>query len=143
MLLVQTSLEIKAPSKYLFSLYQDLTIWDRLFPITIKEARLLKEEDGKLVISVQHKKAGKVINILSVQSDREIRLEEFKPVYDAVLINRFQQLNARSLYTIIAEIRFKSFFKIVEPFIKSIVERRIKKFVLKPMQDYAEAHYQN
>ena len=98
---------------------------------------MLKEENGRLTISVQHKKAGQVLNMLSVLSPHEIKLEEFKPTYDAVFINRFHQINRGSLHTVIAEIRLKGFFKIVEPFIKSIVEKRIKKFVLESMKDYA------
>ena len=101
---------------------------------------MLKEENGRLTISVQHKKTGQVLNMLSVLSPHEIKLEQFKPMYDAVFINRFQQINRGSLHTVIAEIRLKGFFKIVEPFIKSIVEKRIKKFVLESMKDYAETH---
>lgn len=143
MLIVQTSIKIKAPAAYLSALYQNVDLWSSLFPRTISEARLLKEENGKLTIKVQHKKAGEVINILSVQSPEEISLEEFKPLYQAVFNNRFQPENGGALYQVTARIKLKGIFKIAEPFIKTMVAKRINNFVLEPMKKYAEAHYQH
>ena len=65
MIRTQTSLNIHASSQYLFNLYRDYSQWNKLFPLTIKDAKLLKNENGKLTISVSHKTAGEVINILS------------------------------------------------------------------------------
>jgi hypothetical protein len=138
MIRIQTSLNIHASSQYLFNLYRDYCQWNKLFPLTIKDAKLLKNENGNLTISVSHKTAGEVINILSVVSDNEIKLEEFKPLYHAVFVNYFQPINNGTCYRVTAEITVKGFFKIVELFIKSLIKKRIRKFVLVPIRQYVQ-----
>lgn len=138
MIQVQTSLAIKAPAGYLSSLYCDYSGWGRLFPLTIIGAKLQKEEEGKLTVLVDHKKAGKVINILTRTSANEIRLEEFKPLYSAVFLNRFETNHNFTCYRVIAEVKLKTILKIIEPFIGGLVRNRIRKYVLEPMKLYSE-----
>jgi hypothetical protein len=138
MIRVQASINIPASSPYLFSLYRNYSQWVKLFPLTIKDAKLVKEEEGNLTIMISHKTAGQVINILSVISANEIKLEEFEPRYHAVFINYFQPIDKGTCYRVTAEISVKGFLKIVEPFIKGLIKKRIKKFVLMPMKQYVQ-----
>lgn len=141
MIRVQTSLEIKAPAKYLFSLYCDYSQWDKLFCLTISGAKLQAEAGDQLTIVVDHKKAGKVINIISIISSEEIKLEEFKPLYSAVFYNRFEPVHNYTSYTVTGEIKLSSIFKLIEPFIGSLVRKRIRKYVLEPMKQYSERSF--
>ncbi len=47
MVSVCTSINIQAAAKDLFDIYKDYENWDRLFPLTIEKARLIRVEDNK------------------------------------------------------------------------------------------------
>ena len=138
MVSVCTSINIQAAAKNLFDIYKDYENWDRLFPLTIEKARLIRVDDNKLTIEVTHKSAGKVVNVLTFLSSEKIKLEEFKPLYNAVFINAFESAANESCYRIVASVKLKGFYKILEPFISVLVKYKIKKFVLLPMKNYAE-----
>jgi hypothetical protein len=129
---------IKAPQQSLIKLYLDYKNWNRLFPATISDAHLIKEEDKTQMVEVQHKTAGNVINILTPSSPNEIELKEFKPLYNAIFINRFKAVENGTIYTIEAYIFLKSYLKVLTPFIHGLVRKRIKNYVLQPMKAFAE-----
>lgn len=81
---IKMSLLINAPQQYIINIYKDFNNWDKLFPATIKGAHLIKEDNGIQAVEVDHRKAGKVINILKFPPPNEIELEEFKPLYNAI-----------------------------------------------------------
>ena len=138
MLHVESSINIDAPPSLVMGRYMDYDNWHKLFPLTIRATRYIKEQNGVLTVEVDHKKAGFVINILTVLSNEEIKLEEFKPKYNAIFINRFQPTAEGTRYTIVANVSLKGIYKIATPFIKSIVKNRIMKFALEPMKKKSE-----
>src|SRR5690606_11195361 len=93
MIQVQNAILIHATSSDLFSIYMDYNHWNKLFPLTIRGVKFIKRENNTTTVEVEHKAAGSVINILSVVSNEEIKLEEFKPVYNAVFINHFKKVD--------------------------------------------------
>ena len=72
------SVTINAPRQSVMKICCDFNNWQNLFPATIKGAHLVKAENGIQTVEVDHRKAGKVINILRFLSANEIELEEFK-----------------------------------------------------------------
>jgi hypothetical protein len=114
--------------------------WPQLFPLTIRRAKFIKEEKGSLTVEVDHRYEGKVINILTVLSSEEIKLQEFKPKFDAIFINRFQAVPAGTLYTITANVTLKSIFKFAAPFVHGLIKKRMTNYVLYPMKKYSESH---
>jgi hypothetical protein len=129
---------IKAPQQSLITLYLDFKNWNKLFPATIQDARLITEKNKTQIVEVLHKTAGKVINILTPSSPNEIELKEFKPIYNAIFINRFKAVENGTLYIIEAYIFLKGSLKILTPFIHWLVRKRIKNYVLLPMKAFAE-----
>jgi hypothetical protein len=129
---------INAPRQVVINIYRDFKSWNKLFPATIENARLIKEENKTQTVEVQHKTAGKVINILTHSSPNEIELKEFKPLYNAVFLNRFNVVENGTVYAIEAYIFLKGILIILTPFIHWLVRKRIKNYVLEPMKAFAE-----
>lgn len=139
MLRVKSHITIHASSAYVKNCYLDYGNWHLVFPATISAARLLQEEKGFLIIEVRHKKAGRVINILSMQSNGDIQLEEWKPLYEATFINHFDSIGNFTRYTVIGTIHLKGFYNLMAPFLRPIVRRRMRKYILEPMKIFAES----
>ena len=83
---------IRAQPRRLMDLYLDYAGWPRLFPATIRGVQLLGEEGGRTRLEVDHATEGKVLNVLTVISANEIRLDEWKARYEATFINRFERI---------------------------------------------------
>lgn len=135
---VEASKIIAAPSQRVMAIYLDHSQWHRLFPLTIRSARLVSEEGGRQTIEVDHKQEGKVINLLTVVSKEEIKLEEFKKAFNGVFINWFEPIPGGARYRIFAYISLKGFYRFLQPFVRGLIRKRIYRFVLDPMKNYAE-----
>jgi hypothetical protein len=135
---IKMSLLINAPQQYVINVYKDFNNWDKLFPATIKGAHLIKEDNGIQAVEVDYRKAGKVVNILKFPSPNEIELEEFKPLYNAIFLNKFQRTPKGTTYVIEAFIFLKGIYKLATPFINGLIRKRINNYVLKPMKKFAE-----
>jgi hypothetical protein len=120
-------------------MYQDYGHWSQLFPATIRGTRLIRENDTTKAIEVDHTKDGPVLNLLTVISDDEIRLEEFKPHYDARFTNRFEADAHGTRYTVIADVQLKGVLRLLSPIARPFVRRRLAKYVLRPIKTMAEA----
>ena len=72
----------------------------------------------------------------SFPSANEIELEEFKPMYNAIFLNRFEEIAGETVYVIEAFIFLKGIYKLAAPFIKGLVRKRISNYVLKPMKEF-------
>jgi polyketide cyclase/dehydrase/lipid transport protein len=131
---------IHAAPERVSAIYRDYDHWPQLFPGTIRGTRLIRENDTTKAIEVDHTKAGKVLNLLTVLSPEEIRLEEFKPHYDARFTNRFDADESGTRFTVIADVQLKGVLRLFAPIAKSIVRRRIAKFVLEPIKTMAEGN---
>jgi hypothetical protein len=120
-------------------MYQDYDRWSQLFPATIRGARLIRQNETTKAIEVDHATAGRVLNLLTVISPGEIRLEEFKPHYDARFINRFEADARGTRFTVEADVQLKGALRLLTPLARSFVRRRIAKLVLRPLKTRAEA----
>ena len=79
------------------AIYRDFARWPELFPATIRGTRLIRQNDTTKAIEVDHAKAGRVLNLMTVLSADEIRLDEFKPHYEARFINHSCSPNMTSV----------------------------------------------
>ncbi len=135
----RASLTIRAPGAKVMAIYRDIALWPRMFP-TIRAVRLLRDEGEKQVIEVDHRQAGRVINVLQARSRTAVELAEFKPRYDARFVNRFEGVPGGTRYTVFAEIRPNGFWKLVAgPWLKRHVRTQIARLVLEPVRRFAES----
>jgi hypothetical protein len=130
---------IDAEPERVRAMYQDYGHWSQLFPATIRGTRLIRENDTTKAIEVDHTKDGPVLNLLTVISEDEIRLEEFKAHYDARFTNRFEPDAHGTRYTVIADVQLKGVLRLLSPIARPFVRRRIAKYVLRPIKTMAEA----
>jgi hypothetical protein len=100
--------------------------------------RLLADDGQRKTIEVDHATEGKVINIMTAVSSREIRLEEFKRRFDARLMNRFEAAGEGTRYSIVADVRLKGAARALGPLVTPIVRVRLHRFVLEPMRAAVE-----
>jgi hypothetical protein len=131
---------IHASPERVSALYRDYEGWPRLFPATIRATRLIRQNDTTKAIEVDHATAGPVLNLLTEVSPDEIRLEEFKPHYEARFTNRFEPDADGTRYTVFADVQLKGALRLLGPIARSIVRRRLAKFVLRPIKAMAEAN---
>jgi hypothetical protein len=103
--------------------YLDYRNWHRLFPLTIRAVKFIWKENNVLTVEVDHKTEGFVINTITVISSHEIKLEEFKPKYNATFINRFEEVSTGTLYTLVANVSMKNLYKLIEPFLKPVLKK--------------------
>jgi hypothetical protein len=136
MLHVETSTMIQAPRTRVVEIYQDYRNWPNLFP-TIKGVRLVREEPGKKVLEIDHRE-GRVINILTLVSQEEVELEEFKKKYDGKFVNRFESVPGGTRFTVAADISLKGCYKLLAPFLGGYIRKQITAFVLDPVKKSAE-----
>jgi hypothetical protein len=129
---------IDAAPERVIAMYRDYGHWSDLFP-AIRGTRLIRENDTTKAIEVDHAKAGRVLNLLTVIAPGEIRLEEFKPHYDARFTNRFEPDSQGTRYTVIADVQLKGALRLLAPIARPFLRRRIAKLVLRPMKTKAEA----
>lgn len=129
---------IHASPDRLAALYMDYERWPRLFPATIEGVRVLEKTEGRIVVEVNHRTSGPVVNIIRPHSPREIELEEHKPKFNATFVNRFEQIADGSRYVVTAEIRLKPPYGLLAPFLGWYVRRTIRRYVLEPIRAFAE-----
>jgi hypothetical protein len=97
---------VNAPADRVRALYRDPDNWARLFPATIRGARVVRREGNATVVEVDHVE-GKVVNILRDISSTRIELVEFKRRYDATFVNEFIPEGEGMRYTLTASVRLK------------------------------------
>ena len=129
---------IRAQPRRLMALYLDYVGWPRLYPATVRGVQLLGEEGGRTRVEVDHVTEGKVLNILTVISANEIRLDEWKPRYEATFINRFEAHPNGTRYSVFAEVAFKGLTWLLTPIAPPFVRGRLHRHVLRPMKARAE-----
>ena len=134
-----TSQVIHAAPERVMAIYRDYGHWPQVFPATIRSTRLIRENDTTKAIEVDHAKAGRVLNLMTVVAPGEIRLEEFKPHYEARFTNRFEPDARGTRWTVIADVQLKGLLRLLSLIAPPFVRRRIAKFVLGPMKAVAEA----
>ena len=130
---------IHAAPERVSAIYRDYLHWPQLFSATIRGTRLIRENETTQAIEVDHARAGRVLNLLTVLSSDEIRLDEFKPHYDARFTNRFEPDARGTRFTVIADVQLKGILRLFALIARPFVRRRIAKFVLGPIKAMAEA----
>jgi len=138
MILAIASEHIAAPAGRVLALYADPTGWQRVFSLTIRGVRIVRQDAVETVIEVDHVE-GTVLNILRQVSPSRIDLTEFKRRYDATFTNEFRPEGGGCRYTLTAGVRLKGPFRLLEPFARPIVVARMRRYVLLPMKAAAEA----
>jgi hypothetical protein len=130
---------IRAAPERVSAIYQDYGHWADIFPSTIRGTRLIRENETTKAIEVDHASGGRVLNLMTVVSPNVIRLEEFKPHYDARFTNRFDGDAQGTRYTVSADVQLKGLLRLFALIARPIIRRRIARFVLRPMKAMAEA----
>jgi hypothetical protein len=72
-------------------------------------------------------------------SSDEVRLDEFKPHYDARFTNRFEPTASGTRLTVIADVQLKGILRLFALIARPFLRRRLAKFVLRPIKAMAEA----
>lgn len=127
---------INIPVPRAVTIYLDYRNWNKLFPITIRATRLIKEEDNQQTVEVDHKQEWKVINIITMLSEGCIRLDKFKKQFNGTFFNEFESFPSGACYRITAYISLKGFYKLLHPFVKWLVKKKIDRYVLIPFKEY-------
>jgi hypothetical protein len=128
---------IHAPFDRVAGLYADYAAWPRIFSKTIRGVRLVDEQGPTKTIEVEHVE-GRVMNVMSVVSRDQIRLEEWKKRYAARFTNLFEPVPGGTRYSIVADVTLSGPFKILAPFVKPLVRSRMRRFVVDPLREVAE-----
>src|SRR5215471_8902858 len=128
---------MNAPADRVQALYRDPDNWPRLFPATIRSARVVRREGDTTVVEVDHVE-GKVMNILRDISITRIDLVEFKRRYDASFVNEFIPEGEGICYRLTASVRLKWPYRLAGPFVKPLVVARMRRYVVEPLKVAAE-----
>lgn len=128
---------VNAPAARVRALYEDPGGWARLFPATIRGARVVRRERGTTFVEVDHVE-GTVLNVLRGVSPTRIDLEEFKRRYDATFTNEFVPEDGGMRYTLTAAVRLKWPYRLLSPFVKPLVLARMRRYVVEPLRAAAE-----
>ena len=107
---------VSAPADRVQALYRDPGNWARLFPATVRDARIVRREGDTTVVEVDHIE-GKVVNILRDISPTRIDLVEFKRRYDATFVNEFIPEGEAMRFTLSASVRLKWPYRLAAPFV--------------------------
>ncbi|MET9315324.1 SRPBCC family protein [Kribbella sp. NPDC003505] len=134
---VAASLVIDAAPEITYAVYGDYERWPQTFP-TISRVWRLRQDGDEFLVAVDHVE-GIVTNRLIFRSPQQIELREEKRHFDAVFQNRFEAVADGTLFTVEASIRFKGWARLLRPFLRGYVRRRIERYVLRPVQRVSEA----
>ena len=133
---VEVSMTIRAPQTVVMSVYRDYQKWPQVFS-TIRAVSVMSTQDGTTTLRIDHRE-GVVINILTVESATELRLQEFKKKYDAIFVNRFESVHGGTRYTVVADISLKGRYRFLAPFLGWYMRRQIRTLVIEPVKRAAE-----
>lgn len=138
----EAALTIHASPERLVARYLDFAHWARLFPATIRGAHLVKRREDGVVVEVDHRTAGCVTNILRPRLPNLVELEEHKPKYDALFLNRFDPVAAGTRYTVAADVWLRMPYALLVPLLRRLLEgyvrRTMRRYVLEPMRASVE-----
>ena len=132
---------VRAPRDHLIALFLDHSQWPRLFPESIAGTELVRRDAHSLVVMVDHRREGSVLNVLTECSDGIVVLREFKRRYNATFVNRFDRARAGTRYTIDAVVRVKQPYAVVAPLLRGVVQRALRRYTMKPLGVAAEREY--
>ena len=129
---------INASAARVRALYDEPENWARLFPATIRAARVVRREGDTTVVEVDHVE-GPVINILREVSSTRLDLFEVKHRYEANFANEFLAEADGMRFRLTASVRLKWPYRLAAPFLKPLVLAQMRRYVVKPLKAAAEA----
>src|SRR5262245_11644872 len=129
--------EANASAERVRALYEDPSNWARIFPATIRGARVARRQGDTTVIEVDHVE-GRVTNILRAVSSTRIDLAEIKRRYEATFANEFIGEGDGMRYQLTASVCLKWPYRLVAPFVKPLVLARMRRYVVDPLKAAAE-----
>jgi hypothetical protein len=133
---VEMSTTIRARQTVAMNVYRDYQKWPQVFS-TIRAVSVVSTQDGTTTLRIDHRE-GVVINVLTVVSATELRLQEFKKKYDAIFLNRFESVLEGTRYTVVADISLKGGYRFLASFVGWYIRRQIRIFVIEPVKRAAE-----
>src|SRR5262245_19660658 len=128
---------INASADRVRGLYEDPDNWARLFPATIRGARVVHREEGTTVVEVDHVE-GLVMNILHDISPMRIDMAEIKRHYEATFTNEFVPEEDGMRYRLTASVRLRWPYRLAAPFVTSLVIAKMRRYVVQPLKAAAE-----
>jgi Polyketide cyclase / dehydrase and lipid transport len=128
---------VNASADHVRALYEEPDNWARLFPLTIRGARVVRREADTTVVEVDHVE-GRVTNILRNVSPTRIDLAEFKRRYEGTFANEFIPEGDGMRYRLTASVRLKWPYRLAAPFVKPLVLARMRRYVVEPLKTAAE-----
>ena len=132
------SAHVRAPAERVRALYEDPANWARLFPETIRGARVVRREGPSTFVEVDHVE-GTVQNVLRHVSPTRLALEEWKRRYDATFTNDFVPEPGGTRYTLAGSVRLKGPYRLLAPLLAPVVRARMRRYVVEPLRRAAEA----
>jgi hypothetical protein len=138
----EAEMMIHAPRERVAALYRDYRAWPRLFPATIRDVRVLRTEDRRVTVEVDHRTEGRVINVMTELAPERIELWESKRRFDATFVNSFETTPDGTRYRVAAEVELKGAARLFAPFLGGYIHRQIYRYVLEPMRRAAEDRQQ-
>ena len=114
-------------------MFLDVEGWPRLFPATIRAVRVVERDGPRTVLDVAHR-VGRVRNVLTTVSPRELLLEEWKPRYRARFRYRFEAEGHHTRLVLTGEIDLERWAAFLEPLLASYARRQIRTYVIEPIQ---------
>ncbi len=131
------SAHVNASAARVRALYEEPGNWARLFPATIRGARVVRREGRTTVVEVDHVE-GRVLNVLRDVSPTRIELDELKRRYDATFTNEFIPEEGGMRYTLTAAVRLKWPYRLLALLVKPLVRARMRRYVVEPLKAAAE-----
>jgi hypothetical protein len=129
---------VHAPPARVMATFLDYARWPAVFPLTIAGTELVRRSPSTLEVMVQHRKEGRMLNVLTTRGPEVVELREYKRRFDATFVNRFEPAPEGTRYTIDATVRLALPYALLAPLLCGVVERSLRRFTLEPMRVAAE-----
>lgn len=133
---VEVSARVAAPPATVFEVYANYADWPQLFRL-IRDVRLVRRDGDRLVLQIDHAE-GSVVNEVTLDPPGRLDLWERKRRYDATFHNRFEPVPGGTRFTDVGEIELKGWARLLRPFLRPVVRRRMRQLQVEPVKAEAE-----
>lgn len=139
---VVEAVDTGAAAATVLSVLTDWPSWSRTFPATIDAVHALDPVGGRLVLEVDHRAYGRVVNVLDLPGGNSVRLGEIKPDHDACFLFLVREEADGSRLEVRAHIRLRGWRSLLKPLIGGLVRSRLRRYSLQPIRIEAERRAQ-
>lgn len=134
---VEVSDKIMVPMDKLYALMSDYTNWPKLFS-QYTDIRLIRKEGDTEYVELGDKRYGKVTEAHRVIPPDRIDIEEFTPNWRGVFVNLFEPSpGGGTILTLKVDITGQGFLKLLAPFSRGYIRRRVKKEIYEELRKNA------